>query len=56
MKIDKPYNYGEFFRSSMFANSPRILTITNGFYPGIPTDFLQYKNHMPTNRKPEVLV
>lgn len=57
MKIDKPYNYNDdFFRRSTFAYTPWMLKISNGFFPGIPTDFLQYKNNHPTDKKPEVLV
>ena len=57
MKIDKPYNFNnDFFRESMFAYTPKMLRIHNGFFPGIPTDFLQYKNRHPIDRRPEVLV
>lgn len=58
MKIDKPYNCtGNYIiRESMFAHSPRLMTITNGFFPGMPTDFLQYKNRHPIDKRPEVLV
>ncbi len=56
MKIDKPYNCSECFRSSSFAFSPRMLKIKNGFFPGVLTDFLQYRNGHPIDKKPEVLV
>ena len=56
MKIDKPYNYSEFFRTSTFAHSPRMLKINNSFLPGVITDFLQYRNHHPIDKLPEVLV
>ena len=56
MKIDKPYNCGEFFRKSTCAHNPRMLIARNGFFPGIPTDFLQYKNRHPIDKLPEVLV
>ena len=56
MKIDRPYNYCEFFRRSTFAYSPRMLNINNGFFPGVSPDFIQYKNRHPIDRKPEVLV
>ena len=59
MKIDKPYNNlsdNWLIRESMFAHSPKLMTISNGFFPGMPTDFLQYKNRHPIDRRPEVLV
>lgn len=57
MKIDKPHNYNDdFFRRSTFAYTPLMLKISNGFFPGIPTDFLQYRNRHPIDKKPEVLV
>ena len=56
MKIDKPYNYSEFFRTSTFAFSPRMMKAKNAFFPGVITDFLQYRNRQPIDRKPEVLV
>ena len=56
MKIDKPYNYNEFFRDSKFAYSPSMLKISNSFFPGMIADFLQYKNRHPIDKKPEVLV
>jgi hypothetical protein len=57
MKIDKPYNYNnDFFRRSTFAFTPRTIKITNIFFPGMPTDFLQYKNRHPEDKRPEVLV
>ena len=56
MKIDKPYNYNEFFRDSKFAYSPRMMRVKNSFFPGVITEFLQYKNHHPIDKRPEVLV
>ena len=58
MKIDKPYNNcgGWIIRESMFVHSPGMMKTNNGFFPGMPTDFLQYKNRHPIDRRPEVLV
>lgn len=56
MKIDKPYNYSEYFRTSTFAFSPRMMKAKNAFFPGVITDFLQYRNHHPIDKLPEVLV
>jgi hypothetical protein len=56
MEIDKPYNYSESFRNSTFAYNPRMMGAKNGFFPGVVTDFLQYKNRHPIDKRPEVLV
>jgi hypothetical protein len=57
MKIDKPYNYAIFLRNgSTFAFRPGMMRAKNNFFPGIPTDFLQYKNRHPIDKIPEVLV
>jgi hypothetical protein len=57
MKIDKPYNYAIFLRNgSTFAFRPGMMRAKNNFFPGMPTDFLQYKNRHPIDRRPEVLV
>lgn len=46
MNIDKPFN-NQIFRKSAFAFPPGMMHIRNKFFPGMPTEFLDYRNNTP---------
>jgi hypothetical protein len=46
MNIDRPFN-NQIFRKSVFAFPPGMMHIRNKFFPGMPTEFLDYRNNTP---------
>lgn len=46
MKIDNPLN-PRTYRNSLFTFSPRMMANRNQFFPGMPAEFMDFRNRPP---------
>ena len=46
MKIDNPFN-ARSYRDSLFTFSPRMIAARNQFFPGMPAEFMDFRNRPP---------
>ena len=46
MKIDTPFN-ARSYRNSLFTFSPKMMANRNQFFPGMPAEFMDFRNRPP---------